>query len=951
MKRKRSQYVIGIDLGTTNCAVSYIDSRTHPMGGPGAIKNFSIPQLVGEGDVSNRSGLPSFLYLAAGHDLPEGSLDLPWAGGRDFAVGEFAFLQGAKVPGRLVASAKSWLCHPGVDRNSAILPWGDTENIPKRSPVDVSSLYLRHMADAWDHLIARGAPGKKFTEQEIILTVPASFDEVARELTLEAAQKAGLEHITLLEEPQAAFYSWIDRHHEDWDEIIHPGMVILICDIGGGTTDFTLIRIKEGEAAPVPERIAVGEHLLLGGDNMDLALAHLVESRLMGPDGKRLDSLRWQILTSLCRSSKERILADGGIKTVPINLPGRGRGVVAGTLSDSLSLADVEEIIIKGFFPKVKPDEMPGRRAESGIQEWGLPYVADPIIPRHLAAFLRKHQTEHSVASQTDTASLLRPDAIFFNGGVFTPLTIQERIVQILSEWFPSASPNTPWPLVLENDLPALAVARGAAYYGMVRRGRGVRIVGGTARSYYIRVVPPDDAREEPGQITAVCVIPRGMQEGEEVELQSPEFRVLTNKPASFSIYHSNARTADPLGRVLTIPEDSLSQLPPLRTTLKVGKKGIVRKIPIHLHAHLTEIGTLELACVSKETNHRWRLKFQIRSEIEEKKPEGSHERGKNENKSIPEETVAQAIETVKLAFGEGKSFPGKQATPTRLVKELREKIGTNKERWPIPVLRRLSDALLEIPNHRNKSARHEERWLNLTGFCLRPGYGYEADDWRILEIWKIYHSGVAFANDRQCRLEWWILWRRVAGGLTQNQQTELFRSFSQFLLSDAKKAKKQPRVTPHERTEMWRTVANLERLPVEMKVKIGAQLMDDIGTARGEGLNMWVLARLASRIPLYGPLNSVIPGQTVTEWIKRILATKWQKPEQTAFYLVNMACFTGDREIDIDESLRDAIRERLVGLEDGEALTQRLYEVVTLSAEDEDRVFGEALPEGLHLA
>jgi molecular chaperone DnaK (HSP70) len=317
------------------------------MGGPEAIKNFHIPQLVGEGDVSNRDGLPSFLYLAAGHDLPEGSLDLPWAGGREFAVGEFALLQGARVPGRLVASAKSWLCHSGVDRKSAILPWGDTENIPKRSPVDVSSLYLGHMEEAWNHVMARGAAGKELAEQEIILTVPASFDEVARELTLEAAQKAGLKRITLLEEPQAAFYSWIERHHDNWDEIIHPGMVILICDIGGGTTDFTLIRIKEGEAAPVPERIAVGEHLLLGGDNMDLALAHLVESRLVGPDGKRLDSLRWQILASLCRRAKERILGDGETNTVPINLPGRGRGVVAGTLSDALSLADVEEIIIK----------------------------------------------------------------------------------------------------------------------------------------------------------------------------------------------------------------------------------------------------------------------------------------------------------------------------------------------------------------------------------------------------------------------------------------------------------------------------------------------------------------------------------------------------------------------------------------------------------------------------
>ncbi len=941
--RKRSRYVIGIDLGTTNSAVAYIDTRKHPTGGVGAIQPFTIPQLIAEGQVTNREGLPSFLYLSTGHDLPAGSLDLPWVKDSNFAVGEFARIQGAKVPGRLVASAKSWLCHSGVDRNAPILPWGgDIEDISKQSPVDVSSFYLQHMRDAWNHVIAGADPAKRFEEQEVILTVPASFDEVARELTLEAAKKAGLTHITLVEEPQAAFYSWLARNEEDWETIIGAGTTILICDIGGGTTDVTLIRVKEGDAAPVPERIAVGEHLLLGGDNMDLALARLIESRMLGNTAKRFDSLRWHILASLCRNAKEKLLGDDRTQTVPINLPGRGRGIVAGTLSDSLTLEDVQETIINGFFPNTQFNEMPIRGTGMGIHEWGLPFVADPVIPRHLAAFLRKHQTDNMA---------VRPDALFFNGGVVTPPTIRERIVEILSGWF-SKHGEADWrPVVLENDSPALAVARGAAYYGMVRRGRGVRIVGGCARSYYVRVIPTGITKEEPDKISAVCVIPRGMEEGEEVEIVSPEFKVLTNQPVSFSLYSSNSRRGDQLGHLLTLDEDSLFQLPPLRTLLQFGKKGVVRKIPVHLYARLTEIGTLELACISKETDHRWSLHFQIRSDVGEDAQGKKEAKGKRE-KTIPEESLTRATEILRVAFGMEKSVSGKgEVTPASVMKKLREVIGKKKERWPIPALRSLSDTLLEGLNHRKKSARHEERWLNLAGFCLRPGYGYASDDWRMREVWKIYHAGVVFSSDQQCRVEWWTLWRRVAGGFTQDQQMAIFRNLAPVLLPGRKKGKKQPRITPRERTEMWRTIANLERLPSDVKEQIGNELMQHIGTTRGEGLNMWVLSRIGSRVPLYGPLNAIIAGRTITSWLKRILDTEWKKPAQTAFCVVQMASFTSDRERDINERVRDKIRDRLVGLEEEERLAKRLHEMVLLNAAEEDRVFGESLPEGLHLA
>ena len=947
-RQKRSRYVIGIDLGTTNSAIAYIDTRKHPTGDAGAIQTFGIPQLVAEGEIAERQGLPSFLYLSSGHELPSGSLDLPWAEDRDFAVGEFARIQGAKVPGRLICSGKSWLCHAGVDRKAPILPWGDVGEISKRSPVEASALYLKHMRDTWNHVRAGGDSSKRFEEQELILTVPASFDEVARELTLEAAQKAGLVHITLVEEPQAAFYSWLARHEDDWDRIVGPGTAILVCDIGGGTTDFSLICIKEGETGPVPERVAVGEHLLLGGDNMDLALARLVESRMLGDSEKRLDSLRWHILTSLCRSAKEKLLEDGETRPIPISLPGRGRGIVAGVLSDSLNLEDVQDTIIKGFFPYTKSDEMPVRGTGIGIQEWGLPFATDPVIPRHLAAFLKKHQARNQDVSRPDAGLSLRPDAILFNGGVFTPNILRERILEIISGWFSKDGGDAWSAVVLENDLFALAVARGAAYYGMVRRGRGIRIVGGSPRSYYARVVPSDMTEEQPGQISAVCVIPRGMEEGEEVQIESPVFKVLTNQPVSFSLYSSNSRTGDKLGHVLSLSENSLFQLPPLRTILRFGKKGIVRKIPVYLFARLTEVGTLELACHSVETDHRWRLQFKIRPDASEERkgPEAGPEK-----EVISKKAIERALKTLRLAFAFESHASDDQVTPATVMKALRKDIGRNKESWPVPVLRRLLDPLLRKPEYRQNSPRHEERWLNLTGFCLRPGYGHTGDDYRMRQLWKLYNGGVVFPRDQQCRVEWWILWRRVGGGLNQSQQMALFRDLSAVLLPGKKKGTKQQRVSPQERTEMWRTLANLEGLPVDIKEKIGRGLIKQIGTSRGEGLNMWVLSRIGSRIPLYGPLNGVVPVRTITGWIKQILETEWKKPNQTAFSVLQMASFTGDRERDLDAKLRERVRERLRGLEDEERLTQRLFEMVPLSASEQGLVFGEGLPEGLHIA
>jgi len=939
-KRKKTRYVIGIDLGTTNSAVSYIDTRKHPFGGFDAITPFQIPQVVTEGQVAKREGLPSFLYLSTGHDLPAGSLDLPWLPDPDVVVGEFARRQGARVPGRLISSAKSWLCHPGVDRKAPILPWGDVGDMDKHSPVDAAAAYLEHMRCAWNYVMAGDDPSQTMENQEVILTVPASFDEVARELTLEAAAKAKLREVILLEEPQAAFYAWLARHGSDWNAAAGPGKTILVCDIGGGTTDFALIRISETESGPVPERIAVGEHLLLGGDNMDLALARLMEQRMVGKAGKSLDSLRWHILTALCRNAKEQMLG-GDRDRVPISVPGRGRGVVGGALSAEMTKQDVLETILNGFFPDTGMDDFPAKKAGMGIQEWGLPFAEDPVIPHHLAVFLKRHLGKGE-------NTLPRPDVVFFNGGVFASPVMAERIIDILSLWFSTEA--APWrPSVLENDAPGLAVSQGASYYGMVRRGRGVRIVGGSARSYYVGVAPKDGTPEK-GTMQAVCVVAKGMEEGEEVEIDAPDFKVLANQPVSFPFYSSTERSDDQLGQVLTLQEDALAPLPPLRTVLGYGKKGIVRKIPVSLCARLTEVGAIELSCHSRKTEHRWRLQFDIRPTVN--KDASKKVKKKKSDKILPRNVLDEALNTIRAAFeAEKLAAQSESVTPATIIKALRRVTGMPKENWPMPVLRRFAEELLKHPDYRTKSPRHEERWLNLMGFCLRPGYGHGGDEFRMQQVFKIYYGGITHGQDTQCQVEWWILWRRIAGGLHKKQQDAVFHDLSSRVFPGQKKDNKKRRISPRERTEMWRALANLERLSAGTKKDMAHHLLKQLGTAKGEGLNMWVLSRLGSRVPLYGPLEAVVPGKTVAAWLERILEMEWTKPDLTGPCAVQMAAFTGDRERDVDSVVRNRLRDRLEALDRDERLIRRLYEPVALSNSEQSWIFGEELPTGLHLA
>jgi len=604
-----SRYIVGIDLGTTNCVVAYIDTQTLDPDHP-PIQLLHIPQLVAPGNVEERDMLPSFLYLPGGHEFPAGSLVLPWAEDLPFIIGALARTRGAEVPGRLISSAKSWLCHVGVDRTAPILPWGGGEDLKKMSPLEVSAQSLVHIRNAWNFLMARDDTESALENQEILLTVPASFDAAARELTVQAAERAGLPSVRLLEEPQAAFYSWIHSSGERWRKQVKVGDVILVCDVGGGTTDFSLIAVSDEGGELELKRVAVGEHILLGGDNMDLALAYAVQQRLAAK-GTKLDTWQLRGLSQNCRAAKETLLQPDAPKKQPLTILGRGSGVIGGAVRTDLTYDELEATLVDGFFPRCEPGDLPKAGRRVGFQEMGLPYAADPAVTRHLAKFLTRQRSP-----EDDSHTFAHPTAILFNGGVMKATLLRRRIVEVLDGWL-SQEEGTAIRALAGTDFDR-AVACGAAYYGLARRGKGVRIRGGAARSYYIGIETSMPA--VPGiaaPLKALCVVPFGMEEGTESDIPGQEFGLVVGEPAQFRFLGSTTRRADHVGQLIEEPGEDIEELTPLETTLSwIGQEGVT--IPVRLRVHVTEIGTLELWAVSRDETRRWKLEFNVRTAGEE---------------------------------------------------------------------------------------------------------------------------------------------------------------------------------------------------------------------------------------------------------------------------------------------------------------------------------------------
>jgi molecular chaperone DnaK (HSP70) len=586
--------IVGIDLGTTNSILAYTEAETEARDAPD-IQILEIAQLIGPGAVAEREILPSFIYMPGEKDIASDALDLPWHRDVEQIVGELARNRGAELPQRLISSSKSWLCHAMVDRNQAILPWGSPAEVPKLSPVEASAAILDHIRRAWNHTIARDDESLILERQEIFLTVPASFDAVARELTVKAAAMAQLPDITLLEEPQAAFYAWIVASGDSWREAVRPGDLVLVCDLGGGTSDFSLIRVSDISGNLELERIAVGNHILIGGDNMDLALAYAVANQ-MAAAGQKLDAWQMRALWHTCRSAKEKIMASSDAVAVPVSVLGRGSSLIGGTLRTEVTRDVVEQVIVEGFFPFCEPESRPQTGARTGIQETGLAYEADPAVTRHLAQFL----------SRQDDRPRELPTAVLFNGGVMKAPLLQRRVTEVLASWQSNAELR-----VLESSNLDLAVAKGAAYYGLARRGRGVRIRSGLNKAYYIGVAASLPAVPGmPAPIKALCVAPFGMEEGSSTELTEREFNLIVGEPAKFDFLGSSIRTGDTVGALIEDWESDIEPITTIETTLD-GTYGSV--IPVSIQVKLTEIGTIELWCVSRQDGKRWKLEFNVR--------------------------------------------------------------------------------------------------------------------------------------------------------------------------------------------------------------------------------------------------------------------------------------------------------------------------------------------------
>ena len=574
---------------------------------------FEVPQLVNPGEVRDQPLLPSFLYLPGASDFPAGSIALPWETSPQYVVGALAQKRGAEVASRLVASAKSWLSHPGVDRTARILPWGGPEltaleGVAKVSPVEASRRYLEHLREAWDSKI----PDAPFAAQQVLVTVPASFDAVARELTLKAAEEAGYQNLLLLEEPQAAFYAWIERHPH-WREHVAVGDLILVVDIGGGTTDFTLIAVTEQAGELALERVAVGEHLLLGGDNIDLALARHVEQQLIAK-GTKLEAMQLHALWQQCRLAKERLLArDNKKREEPVTILGRGTGLVGGTIKTKLAAEDVEQLLEQGFLPAVSSHDMPQRR-RIGLAELGLPYAADAAITRHLARFLRQQaaQVEHG-SVRRGASGLAAPTHVLFNGGVLRSDVVRQRILDVLNGWLREEGLGPAAPLLGEDLMHA--VARGAAYYGLARTGRGVRIRGGVPRTYYVGIessLPAVPGMRAP--VKALTVAPFGMEEGSSIDLRGREFGLIVGEPAEFRFFQSAVRKNDAAGALLDDVGEEFEELSPVEVTLDAaGQAG--EFVPVTLETVVTETGMLQLWSVARD-GRRWKLEFNVREKV-----------------------------------------------------------------------------------------------------------------------------------------------------------------------------------------------------------------------------------------------------------------------------------------------------------------------------------------------
>lgn len=920
------RYIIGIDLGTTNSAVAYVDMEKNPF----SIQQFSIPQLVSSGRIESLPTLPSFCYLISKEEWPQGALKLPWKEESSTFVGHFAKIHGARVPTRLIQSAKSWLCNIAADRKERILPIEAADSSQRLSPVEVSTKYLIHIKEAWNAIIAQGQVEAEFEEQEIILTVPASFDEVARILTVEAAHAAGIMHLTLLEEPQAAFYCWISQNEsmllkrtEKNSSMPKAGETLLVCDIGGGTTDFSLISVEEKDQELSFQRMAVGEHLLLGGDNMDAALTHYIEKKFVEQGHPALETTQWHQLFSEARSAKENLLQKSSSRHYTVFLQGVGSSVIKGSASATIQKEEVEQLLLKGFFKTYQLEEALQISSRRGIKTMGLPYEDEPAITKHLALFLKQ-------------ACCLEKgvDYILFNGGALKPKLFQNAILECLHNWFPHKNP-----VILDSNSLDLAVSRGAAYFGKAKKGLGLCIRGGLPRAYYLQVDVKDQTRTESKALT---ILSRGSEEGtfyepERIFLASP------NTPMAFHLLTSHVRLKDRPGDLIEIDPKEMQKLNPLQTILRFGKRQFIQnqeQIPVKLHIQLTPLGILELSLQSQKSEHRWNLEFQVRA------AEGQENKKVLNQTRMDETFEKEHLDEIKEMIEKLYRLEETGIKPENIIEKIEKKLNQERMAWPVSLLRGLADHLFTFFPYRKISMEHEARWWNLAGFFLRPGYGFPLDDFRIKEFWKIILNDLKQTKALDSQIQQWICYRRVAGGLNKGQQMQLA---SEILPSILNKKTNRIEIKKGENyiySEKIRALGSFERLETVIKIRLGEALLHRIESKVAGSVEFWALGRIGSRQLFYGSIGQVVPKEICAKWVEKLIQIKEVDKDQLSFPLIQMGRRTDHRELNLPDSVIENILEwDLEG-----KLKDSIFQSHAITQLEQEQIFGDRLPTGLVL-
>jgi len=935
------RYAIGIDLGTTNCTLAWVDLAD----GAAAVRVLEIPQLDTPRTIRSSALLPSFFCYATPGEIAEGQLDpitaQPLEEACGYFIGTLARERMGGQPGRVIHSAKSWLAHAGIDREARLLPFGSDE-IPaelKLSPVEASSAYLGHLRAAWNQLVAQTDPGRVLEAQRIVITVPASFDEAAQALTREAARLAGYPaSVRLLEEPQAAFYAWLDHAANDPERkdvlatLAQRQGTILVCDIGGGTTDLSLFRAGPGNPAdgpPAIERIATSDHLLLGGDNIDLALAHALERKLKPDDDERLSRRQWGHLLPQARQLKETVLAAAtttGDADAPLHVavPGEGSALFAASLDAAITPAEVRAIVLDGFFPLTAVDEMP-RPRRTGLFEIGLPYAADTAVSRHVAAFLRDR---------------LPVDAVLFAGGSLRPRGVRERLLALIESW------QGRRPVAL--DLPDLnvAIAEGAARYAALAAQSQGRIRGGYPHSVYVEL--QRDAADAAAKL--VCVLPQGADVGARARLATPTFELTINRPVRFAAYTSLRRARDAPGDLVALDRRAFHPLPPLQTTIVQDdanfsvRKSAPRSVAVELEAGITELGMLELALIDRLGGERWNLEFNLRRPIGPDAAEGDGEgEAGGDGLGVGAKALAAAQAQIALYFGTGQA-PDSALHVKALPRELERILGLERLRWSTALLRLLWPTLYPGITRRARSLAHENTWLYLAGFLLRPGYGSELDAWAVAQLWECFDLGLVHRKDKSARANWWMMWRRVAGGLPASAQERLFDS-----------AFPELRRPTGELVEGIRLLGSLERVAVERRLELCGLLFERVieGKAHNEQHVYWALARLLSRTPLYTAADSVVPAAVVEEFFARVEDRDWKRSglEPLAAVFAAACRRIDERSLDVDDAVRRRVLSKLARSGATPEQLRCVREATPITGAQRSQLFGEQLPAGLRLS